>query len=152
MRGERPQHTLQPTALVNEAYLRLVGLSRIEWRSRAHFLAVAARTMRRVLIDLARAKDVQKRGGREPRVALDDIEVAAPEVGHDVVAVHDALEALAQQDARKAQVVELRFFGGLTTDEIAGVIGVSADTVQRDWTFARAWLLQALADQPPPSA
>jgi RNA polymerase sigma factor (TIGR02999 family) len=150
MRGERPGHTLQPTALVNEAYLRLAGVTQIQWRDRAHFLAVAARTMRRILIDLARAKGYQKRGGRPPKVSLDDVDVAAPDAGHDVVAVHEALDTLAQQDARKAQVVELRFFGGLTVEETADVLGVSPETVHRDWKFARAWLLEMLASGAPP--
>jgi RNA polymerase sigma factor (TIGR02999 family) len=149
MRGEREGHTLQPTALVNEAYLRLVGITRIEWRNRAHFLAVAARTMRRILIDLARAKDYQKRGGRQPKVSLDGVDVAAPDAGHDVVAVHEALDALAKQDARKAQVVELRYFGGLTVDETAEVLGVSAETVMRDWKFAKAWLLREMSADAP---
>jgi RNA polymerase sigma factor (TIGR02999 family) len=150
MRGERVGHTLQPTALVNEAYLRLVGLTKIEWRDRAHFLAVAARTMRRVLIDLARAKHYQKRGGRQPKVSLDDVDVAAPDAGHDVVAVHEALDALARQDARTAQVVELRYFGGLSVDETAEVLGVSPETVMRDWKFAKAWLLRELSTDASP--
>jgi RNA polymerase sigma factor (TIGR02999 family) len=151
MRGERPGHTLQPTALVNEAYLRLVGVTKIEWRNRAHFLAVAARTMRRVLIDLARAKGYQKRGGRQPKVSLDDVDVAGPDPGHDIVAVHDALDALASQDARKAQVVELRYFGGLSVDETAEVLAVSPETVMRDWRFAKAWLLRELSAGGPPA-
>lgn len=149
MRGERPGHTLQPTALVNEAYLRLVGVKHVRWQNRAHFLAVSARTMRRILVDMARAKGYQKRGGRMPVVPLDDVEVAAPEPGHDLVALHDALDALAAEDARKGQVVELRFFGGLTVDETAEVLGISAETVMRDWAFAKAWLLRALTSDPP---
>jgi RNA polymerase sigma-70 factor (ECF subfamily) len=145
MRGERPGHTLQPTALVNEAYLRLVGIAHVRWQNRAHFVAVAARTMRRVLVDMARAKGYQKRGGRAPLVPLDEIDVAAPAPATDVVALHDALDALSALDARKAQVVELRYFGGLTVDETAEVIGVSPETVMRDWTFAKAWLLRALS-------
>lgn len=145
MRGERPGHTLQPTALVNEAYLRLVGVAHVRWQNRAHFLAVAARTMRRILVDLARAKGYQKRGGRSPVVPLDDVEVAAPAPATDLVALHDALDALAYVDARKAQVVELRYFGGLTVNETAEVLDVSPETVMRDWTFAKAWLLRELA-------
>ncbi len=106
MRDERPGHTLQPTALVNEAYLRLVGVKHVRWQSRAHFLAVSARTMRRILVEMARAKGDQKRGGRVPVVPLDDVEVAAPVPGHDLVALHDALDALATEDARKSQVVD----------------------------------------------
>jgi RNA polymerase sigma factor (TIGR02999 family) len=151
MRGERPGHTLQPTALVNEAYLRLVGVKHVRWQSRAHFLAVSARTMRRILVDMARAKGYQKRGGRMPVVPLDDVEVASPTPGHDLVALHDALDALAAEDARKSQVVELRFFGGLTVNEAAEVLGVSADTVMRDWAFAKAWLLRELAGGAPES-
>jgi RNA polymerase sigma-70 factor, ECF subfamily len=145
MRGERPGHTLQPTALVNEAYLRLVGVQHVRWQNRAHFLAVSARTMRRILVDMARAKGYQKRGGRMPVVPLDDVEVASPEPGHDLVALHDALDALAVEDARKSQVVELRFFGGLTVNETADVLAISPETVMRDWAFAKAWLLRELA-------
>lgn len=149
MRGERPGHTLQPTALVNEAYLRLVGVQHVRWQNRAHFLAVSARTMRRILVDMARAKGYQKRGGRTAVVPLDEVEVAAPGPGHDLVALHDALDALAAADARKSQVVELRFFGGLTVNETADVLGVSAETVMRDWAFAKAWLLRELAGDTP---
>jgi RNA polymerase sigma-70 factor (ECF subfamily) len=152
MAGERPGHTLQPTALVNEAYLRLVGVKHVRWQNRAHFLAVSARTMRRILVDMARAKGYQKRGGRMPVASLDDVEVASPEPGPDLVALHDALEALAVEDARKSQVVELRFFGGLTVNETADVLGVSPETVMRDWTFAKAWLLRALSGDPPRGA
>jgi RNA polymerase sigma-70 factor, ECF subfamily len=145
MRGERPGHTLQPTALVNEAYLRLVQVSAVRWQNRAHFLAMAARTMRRILVDMARARDYQKRGGRAPRVPLDDVDVAAPDAGADVVALHDALEALTLEDARKGQVVELRYFGGLSVEETAEVLAVSPETVMRDWRFAKAWLSRALS-------
>lgn len=149
LRGERPGHTLQPTALVNEAYLRLVGIAHVRWQNRAHFLAVAARTMRRILVDMARARGYQKRGGRAPVVPLDDLEVAAPVPATDLVALHDALDALARVDARKAQVVELRYFGGLTVSETAEVLAVSPETVMRDWTFAKAWLLRELAPDAP---
>jgi RNA polymerase sigma-70 factor, ECF subfamily len=149
MRGERPGHTLQPTALVNEAYLRLVGVKHVRWQNRAHFLAVSARMMRRILVDMARAKGYQKRGGRMPVVPLDEVEIAAPAPGHDLVALHDALDVLAAADARKSQVVELRFFGGLTVNETAEVLAVSPDTVMRDWAFAKAWLLRELAGDGP---
>jgi RNA polymerase sigma factor (TIGR02999 family) len=145
MRGERPGHTLQPTALVNEAYLRLVEVAHVRWQNRAHFLAVAARMMRRILVDQARAKGYQKRGGRAPLVPLDDVDVAAPAPATDVVALHDALDTLAGVDARKAQVVELRYFGGLTVEETAEVVGVSPETVMRDWKFAKVWLLRELS-------
>jgi RNA polymerase sigma-70 factor, ECF subfamily len=145
MRGERPGHTLQPTALVNEAYLRLVDIAHVRWQNRAHFLAVAARTMRRILVDMARAKGYQKRGGRVPVVSLDEVDVAAAGPDADVVALHDALEALAGVDARKAHVVELRYFGGLTVEETAEVVGVAPETVMRDWKFAKVWLLRELS-------
>jgi RNA polymerase sigma factor (TIGR02999 family) len=145
MRGERPGHTLQPTALVNEAYLRLVGVTRIRWQNRGHFLAVAARAMRHILVDLARARGYQKRGGGMPVVPLDGVDVADASPGPDVVALHDALDALAAFDARKSQVVELRYFGGLTIEETAEVLGISPETVMRDWRFAKAWLLRQLA-------
>lgn len=144
MRRERPGHTLQATALVNEAFLRLVGSAGVEWADRTHFLAIAARTMRRVLVDMARAKSTGKRGGRPPMAPLDETEITAPLPSDDVVAVHDALERLAVIDSRKAAVVEMKFFGGLTVDETAAALGVSAETVMRDWKFARAWLMQEL--------
>jgi RNA polymerase sigma factor (TIGR02999 family) len=144
MRGERQNHTLEPTALVNEAYLRLVELGRIEWQDRAHFLAVAARLMRRVLIDHARAHRYQKRGGGVTKVTLDG-DIAVPsEPGRDLVALDHALEALAKVDERKSRVVELRFFGGLTVEETATVLQVSVDTIMRDWKLAKAWLLREL--------
>jgi len=144
MRGERPGHTLQPTALVNEVYLRLAEIGGLEWRDRTHFLSMAARLMRRILVDMARARAAEKRGGGVTLVPVDGRDLAAPADAPDVVALHDALEALAQVDARKARVVELRAFGGLTVDETADVLGVSAETVMRDWTFAKAWLVREL--------
>jgi RNA polymerase sigma-70 factor, ECF subfamily len=144
MSGERVGHTLQPTALVNEAFLRLVDIRQIQWQNRAHFLAMAARTMRRVLVDLARAKQVQKRGESPQRVVLDDAAVGSDERARDVVALHEAMEALAAFDDRKSQVVELRFFGGLSVEETAEVLQVSPDTVMRDWKLARVWLLREL--------
>ena len=150
MRGERAGHTLQPTALVNEAFLRLVDVKHVRWQNRAHFLAVSARMMRRILIDMARAKGYQKRGARAPVVPLDGIDVAAPVLTPDLLEVHDALDALAREDARKAGVVELRFFGGLSVEETGEVLGISAETVMRDWKFARAWLLRALSRTSPP--
>jgi RNA polymerase sigma factor (TIGR02999 family) len=147
MRGERPGHTLQATALVNEAFLRLVDVRHVRWQSRAHFLAMSARIMRRVLVDVARAKGYQKRGAGARPVSIEGVDVSAPDHGADVVAVHDALEALAAVDARKSQVVELRFFGGLSVEETAEALGVSAETVMRDWKFARMWLLRELSGQ-----
>lgn len=145
MRRERADHTLQPTALVNEVYLRLVDLPQVEWKDRAHFFALAARLMRRILVDLARARAMQKRGGGAQRVVLDDALLPAA-AGHapDVVALHEALEELTAVDPRKGQVVELRFFGGLDVDETAAVLGVSRRTVLRDWTLARTWLFREL--------
>jgi RNA polymerase sigma-70 factor (ECF subfamily) len=142
---ERPGHTLQATALVNEAYLRLVDVRRVDWQNRAHFLAMAARVMRRILVDAARAKGYQKRGGKAVRVTFDEgLPVAAPEE-HDIVGIHEALEALARVDERKSRVVELRFFGGLSIEETASVLNVSSDTVKRDWRLARAWLLREMS-------
>jgi RNA polymerase sigma-70 factor, ECF subfamily len=146
MAGERAGHSLQATALVNEAYLRLVDVRRINWQNRAHFLAMSARLMRRVLIDAARAKAYQKRGGGAVRVTfLEDLPVAG-EPGLDLLAVDDALKALAAVDERKGRVVEMKFFGGLTVEEMADVLNVSPETVMRDWKFAKAWLLRELGD------
>jgi RNA polymerase sigma factor (TIGR02999 family) len=145
MRQERQGHTLQPTALVNEAYLRLVDAHRIQWRNRAHFLAVSAQIMRRILVEFARSRHRQKRGGAAPVVALEE---ALNEVdGTDdtnLVALDDALRALGEMDARLCQVVELRFFGGLSVDETAEVLSVSPATVMRDWKAAKLWLLREL--------
>jgi RNA polymerase sigma factor (TIGR02999 family) len=140
MARERAGHTLQATALVNEAYLKLVDVHRVQWQNRSHFLAVAARVMRRVLVDAARARGSQKRGGDAVRVTFDEGLEVADEHPLDVIALDAALEALKQFDERKSRVVELRFFGGLDVAETAAVLGVSADTVMRDWRLAKAWL------------
>jgi RNA polymerase sigma factor (TIGR02999 family) len=144
MRGERAGHTLQATALVNEAYVRLVDARDVAWRDRAHFLAVAARVMRRILVDHARARRYQKRGGAAAHVTLDEALVVAQEPDQDFVALDEALTALATIDARKSQVVEMRFFGGLTMDETAEALQISRDTVKRDWRIAKLWLLREL--------
>jgi RNA polymerase sigma factor (TIGR02999 family) len=145
--GESADVTLQPTALVNEVCVRLLGWDdRGRWQNRAHFFAVSARMMRRVLVDIARRRRADRRGGPGMiRVPLDDIDLPAGERDADLVAMDDALERLAAEDARKARVVELRFFGGLSVDETAEALGVSARTVHNDWIFARAWLYRALA-------
>ena len=143
MRGERPGHSLQATALVNEAYLRLVGAQRVGWQNRVHFLAVSARLMRRILVDFARSKRYQKRGGGAQRVTLDEA-LIVQEPGQDLIALDDALATLAKVDERKARVVEMRFFGGLSVEETAAALEVSPDTVMRDWRLAKAWLLREL--------
>jgi RNA polymerase sigma-70 factor (ECF subfamily) len=147
MRGERPGGTLQTTALINEAYLRLVDTNGIRWESRGHFLAVAAQAMRRILVDAARAREAGKRGGGTLRVPLEGVDL--PTAGRDasVVALDDALTALAALDPRKCRVVELRFFGGLTVAETAAVLRVSEETVHRDWHVAKAWLLRELSGE-----
>jgi RNA polymerase sigma factor (TIGR02999 family) len=145
MRRERPDHTLQPTALVNEAYLRLMDARKIDWRDRTHFFALASRVMRRVLVDAARTRLADKRGAGAPRAKLDDVLDAVADGGVDLTALDDALGALETAHPRKARVVELRFFGGLGADEIAEVLGVSAYTVTRDWTFAKSWLKAELS-------
>lgn len=144
MAGERAGNTLQATALVNEAYLRLINARDVAWQDRAHFLAVAARVMRRILVDHARARHYQKRGGGAVRVTLDEALVVTSEPDQDLVALDEALTALGAVDARKSQVVELRFFGGLTIDETAAAMQVSRDTVKRDWKMAKLWLLREL--------
>jgi RNA polymerase sigma-70 factor (ECF subfamily) len=140
MKGERPAHTLQPTALVNEVYLRLAEIDRMQWRDRAHFIATAATLMRRVLVDYARAHARDKRGGQLSVTSLDDDQFADPGRGIDVVALDDALSALAQLDRRQSQVVELRFFGGLSVEETSDALNISPATVKREWTMAKAWL------------
>jgi RNA polymerase sigma-70 factor, ECF subfamily len=147
MNHERPGHTLQATALVNEAYLRLIDVKRVQWQNRAHFFAMAARVMRRILVDAARTRGYQKRGGGAPRVTFTEALEVTDEPGHDLVALDDALQALATFDARKSQVVEMRFFGGLSVAETAEALHVSADTVMRDWRLAKVWLLRQLRGQ-----
>jgi RNA polymerase sigma factor (TIGR02999 family) len=144
MARERAGNSLQATALVNEAYLRLINAKDVAWHDRAHFLAVAARVMRHILVDHARASHYQKRGGAATRVTLDEELVVASEPDQDFVALDEALTALAAVDARKSQVVEMRFFGGLTIDETAEALQVSRDTVKRDWKMAKLWLLREL--------
>jgi RNA polymerase sigma-70 factor (ECF subfamily) len=140
MRGERGDHSLQTTALLNEAYLRLVDVSRVNWQSRTHFLAVSARIMRRVLVEAARARQHQRRGGGAARVTLDEALLVAEPPDVDVIALNDALDELAQIDKRKSRVVEFRYFGGMTVEETAEVLAVSPETVARDWRIAKAWL------------
>ena len=144
MAHERPDHTLQPSALVNEAYLRLIDLKRIQWQSRAHFFSMSARMMRRILVDFARARRNEKRGGWVPKITLDEALLPPREIGHDIVALDDALRALAGAHPRKSEVVELRYFGGLSLEETAGALHVSIDTVKRDWRFAKLWLLREM--------
>jgi RNA polymerase sigma factor (TIGR02999 family) len=144
MGKERPGHTLQSTALVHEAYLHLIDAHCVNWRDRAHFFAVAAQLMRRVLVDYARSRNYQKRGGREQRVPFEDALTISAETAPELVALDDAMSALSAVDARKSRVVELRFFGGLTLDETAEVLSISPDTVLRDWEFAKVWLLREL--------
>ena len=144
MDGQRPDHTLQTTALVNEAYLRLADQTSPHWQNRAHFFAVAARAMRQILVSYARSQRAQKRGGGALRIDLNEAALVSPEESKEVVDLHEALEGLATLDSRKAEVVELKYFGGLNYDEIAEVLKISKITVRRDWEFARAWLLKEL--------
>jgi RNA polymerase sigma factor (TIGR02999 family) len=143
---ERGDHTLQPTALVNEAYLRLVGQRSVSWQSRAHFYGIASRMMRRVLIDHARTHSRDKRGGAAVHLSIDDVQVPIEERAASFVAIDEALETLAKMDERKSRIVEMRFFGGLTDEEIAEVLGVSTRTVLRDWKMARLWLFRELTE------
>jgi RNA polymerase sigma-70 factor (ECF subfamily) len=144
MAGERGGHTLQTTALIHETYLRLVDIRRVEWQDRAHFLAVCAQLMRRILIDFARSRGYQKRGGDAPHINFEEAVLVTARPDSNLVALDDALNRLAQVDERKSKVVELRFFGGLGVKETAEVMKVSADTVMRDWKFAKVWLLREL--------
>ena len=144
MGGERPDHTLQTTALVNEAYLRLADQTNPRWQNRAHFFAVAARAMRQILVSYARSNRAQKRGGGAFKVELDEAAIVSPEESKAIVDLHEALERLGTLDSRKAQVVELKYFGGLNYDEMAEVLKISRVTVRRDWRFARAWLYTQL--------
>ena len=144
MGHERRGHTLQTSGLVNEAYLRLIDQTRVQWQNRAHFFGIAAQMMRRILVESARSRQRQKRGGGAVHVNLDDVQELPDLKAHDVVALSDALSGLATFDARMSQVVELRFFGGLTVDETAHVLNVSPETVMRDWKTAKAWLLREI--------
>ena len=145
MASEREDHTLQSTALVNEAYLRLVDVTGVQWQDRAHFFAISAQIMRRILVDAARARGSHKRGGEVVRVDLNESVDALPELDSRLVDLDEALESLARFDARKVKVVELRFFGGLSVKETAEVLKISSESVKRDWKFARAWLMHELS-------
>lgn len=149
MAAERPDHTLQPTALVHEAFLRLMNSTDVVWKNRAHFFALSARLMRRILVDFARARRSHKRGRGDTPVTLEEITAALPQKAPYLVALDDALTRLAEIDARKSDVVELRFFGGLSVEETAEVLGVSRDTVLRDWKLARLWLLREIRSTEP---
>jgi RNA polymerase sigma factor (TIGR02999 family) len=146
MRGERPGQTLQTTALVNEVYLRLIDIQDVSWQDRAHFFAVSARIMRRILTDFARSRQYLKRGGGRFQVSWDEALAVSQEPDADIVALDDALNQLALLDQRKAQVVELRFFGGLSIEEAAEVLKISQQTVMRDWKFAKSWLMRELGE------
>lgn len=149
MRGQPPDHSLQATALVNEAYVKLVDVQQMNWQNRAHFLAMAARLMRRILVDSARARGAHKRGGGAVRVSFTEELAVADRKDVDMVGLDDALRALADLDERQSRVVELRFFGGLSVEETAAVLGISGETVMRDWKVARAWLMREMkAPQP----
>jgi len=147
MARENPGHTLQATALVNEIYVRMVDVRGVSWRDRAHFFAVSSRLIRQILIDAARSRNAQKRGGQSPHVPIDESLLVSEEPPADLIALDDALTALAAFDHRKSQVVELRFFGGLEIEETAEVLGVSPETVKRDWKLAKAWLRRQLAQR-----
>src|SRR5262249_26168112 len=149
MRGEPPGHTLQTTALVNEAYLRLIDARRVRWQNRAHFFAVSARLIRRILVDFARERGYKKRGGGVRHVTLDQALDVSQQPDRNLMALDEALQGLAEFDARKAQVVELRFFGGLSVDESAEVLHVSPETIRRDWRLAKAWLKRRLSEEEP---
>jgi RNA polymerase sigma factor (TIGR02999 family) len=147
MGGEHPGHTIQATALVHEAYLRLIDITRISWQDRAHFFAVSARIMRRILVEYARARNSAKRGGGFRRVDFKETLVVSSELGPQLLRIDEALNELAQFDSRKAQVVEMRYFGGLTTTEIASVLAISPQSVNRDWSLAKAWLARTMSRQ-----
>jgi RNA polymerase sigma-70 factor (ECF subfamily) len=145
MGRERPDHTLQTSALVNEAYLRLIDQKDVQWQNRAHFFGIAAQMMRRILVDYARKRGFAKRGGEARPVSLEEAMIVSEERAANVVALDDALKSLAEHDPRKSQIVELRFFGGLSIEETAEVLAVSAGTVTRDWTLAKAWLKREMS-------
>jgi RNA polymerase sigma factor (TIGR02999 family) len=148
MAHERVGHSLQATALVNEAYMRLVDVRQMKWQDRAHFFAMSARLMRRILVDFARSRGYQKRGGGAQKVSFDEELVVSNDRGGDLIALNDALIALAEVDLRKSQVIEMRFFGGLSVEETAEALHVSPETVMRDWKLAKAWLLRELKAPP----
>lgn len=150
MAGEQPGQTLQTTALVHEVYLRLVDANEIDWQNRAHFFGLCARLMRRILIDFARSRNYQKRGGQIPHIELEEAATVSAVVGSELLAVDEALKQLAAVDTRKSEVVELRFFGGLTVEETATALRVSTETVMRDWKLAKAWLLRELSHEASP--
>ena len=150
MAAEQSGQLLQTTALVHEVYLRLIDVENVDWQNRAHFYGLCARLMRRILIDFARSRNYQKRGGRIPHVELEEAATVTAVVGSEVLAVDDALKQLAALDARKSEVVELRFFGGLTVEETAAALHVSSETVMRDWKMAKAWLLRELSRETAP--
>jgi RNA polymerase sigma factor (TIGR02999 family) len=145
MAAEQSGQTLQTTALVHEVYLRLVDVKNVDWKSRAHFYGICARLMRRILVDFARSRNYQKRGGHFPHIELEEAATVSAVVGSELLAVDEALKRLETVDARKSAVVELRFFGGLTVEETAAALGVSVETVMRDWKLAKAWLLRELS-------
>jgi RNA polymerase sigma-70 factor, ECF subfamily len=145
MRGERAPHPLQTTALIHEVYIKLIGVQQVSWQGRTHFLAVCARLMRRVLVDFARERNYQKRGGDAIQVSFDEALTVTAQPDPGLLVIDDALKSLAEVDARKAQVVELRFFGGLTVEETAEALTVSCETVMRDWKLAKAWLLREIS-------
>jgi RNA polymerase sigma factor (TIGR02999 family) len=146
MARENPGHTLQATALINEVYVRLIDVTQIDWQNRAHFFGVCANMMRRILTDFARSRRYLKRGGDAAKITLDETLIPASGRPRDLLALDEALSQLAQVDSRKGRVVEMRFFGGLTVQETAAVLGVSVETVMRDWAFAKAWLLRHLSE------
>ena len=146
MSRERKGHTLQTTALINEAYVRLVDQKNVQWANRSHFFAISAQIMRRILIDHARRYGYAKRGGGAKQVSLEEVAAIVPEQGRELIRLDEALKSLAERDPRRSQVVELRYFGGLNNEEIAGVLNVSQNTVTRDWNMARAWLYQQLSE------
>jgi RNA polymerase sigma-70 factor, ECF subfamily len=145
LHGEKTGHSLQPTALVHEAYLRLIDQTKVQWQNRAHFFGVAAQMMRRILIDHAKAKHRQKRGGTAQKVSLDEVGVFTPQRAAELIALDEALLELSKIDERKSRIVELRYFGGLSVGETAQILGISDKTVMRDWNLAKAWLYQQLA-------
>jgi RNA polymerase sigma factor (TIGR02999 family) len=147
LRRERSDHTLQPTALVHEAYLKLIDISDVSWQDRAHFFAVASNVMRHILVDHARARATDKRGGEAPRIALEDAVSLSNERDIDLLALDEAMKQLAAFDEQQSKIVELRFFGGLTIEEAAHILGISPATIKREWTMAKAWLFGRMKDE-----